>query len=87
MEYLHHIYDICRFKLSQKYVFVVPIEFEDIKSKMVWPAADNVTFDFISETEKATYANSSVLLQSFHLCKILNHRIRKYDANRVLQLL
>lgn len=52
MEYLHHIYDICRFKLSQKYVFVVPIEFEDIKSKMVWPAADNVTFDFISETEK-----------------------------------
>lgn len=86
MEYLHHIYDICRFKLSQKYVFVVPIEFEDIKSKMVWPAADNVTFDFISETEKATYANSSVLLQSFHLCKILNHRIRKYDANRVFAI-
>lgn len=83
MEYLHHIYEICRFKLSQKYVFVVPIEFEDIKSKMVWPAADNVTFDFISETEKATYANSGVLLQSFHLCKILNRRIRKYDANRV----
>lgn len=83
MEYLHHIYEVCRFKLSQKYVFVVPIEFEGIKSKIVWPVADNITFDFISDEEKATYVNCGVLLQSFHLCQILNRRIRKHKATQV----
>ena len=35
MEYLHHIYDAAIHNTNQRYIFVVPEEFEQVKHKIV----------------------------------------------------
>lgn len=86
MEYFHHIYDMCKDCKDRCFVFVVPKDFESIMCNRHWEANDNILFDFLAEAETSAYNGAPVLKTSKELTKILNQKIRKYKADKVLSL-
>lgn len=51
-----------------------------------WEASDNISFDFLTEAETSAYNGAPILKLSKELTKILNDKIRKYKADKVLSL-
>ncbi len=83
MEYLHHIYDVAIHNTNQRYVFVVPEEFEQVKHNFVWEFANHISFDYFAKEESASWQNKGMLASSYYLCKLVRNRIKKHKADKL----
>lgn len=93
LEYLHHIYNLCKEKDNSKYVFLIPEEFEKIKLYRDWPKADNILFDYIKSDEimslkKAdSFWRRQIILSSIINSKCKEHGIYNVFTNSILMLM
>lgn len=83
MEYLHHIYDAAIHNTNQRYIFVVPEEFEQVKHNFVWEFAKHISFDYFTKEESASWQNKGMLASSYYLCKLVRNRIKKHKADKL----
>ena len=81
LEYIHHLYVGACMDKDNKYVFVLPKEFDIAKSVLQWPSATNITFDLFSlkEVQVKSYFWTSYK-SSLYLRKI----VKKYSANELI---
>lgn len=84
LEYLHHYYMGAINKQENKYIFVIPPSFEQIKDKYNWPLTDNVTFEYIKEEELKLVSNSNIYKNGWNASKILNKYVRRNQPDKVL---
>lgn len=84
LEYIHHIYDALLTKKEEKYVFVIPKEFEEVKSKLVWVPAEHIKIDLIEPNTAQALLNSKILKRSFIINRIIKSKIEQYGASKVL---
>ena len=82
LEYLHHIYDMCR-KMDEEYLFYVPEQFKDIKCLLYWEPTANVKFEYIPQETYKYYMSLGIVKRSFHLSKLLKTQIQKYKSKTI----
>lgn len=84
LEYLHHIYNLCKEKDNSKYVFVIPDEFEKVKQYRDWPKADNIFFDYINPDELMSLNKAdSFCRRQKVLAAIINRKCKEHGINNV----
>lgn len=74
LEYLHHEAVRASLVKTDKFVFIVPHEFNEVKNQFVWPCSPNISFIYISDIEAPQYYQSNPIKCSWCVSKIL----RKY---------
>lgn len=86
IEFLHHEYMMAIASPENQYVFVLPQSFEEVKNKLVWPTASNISFDLFhdEEVEQWNVIPTKSLSKSWNLNKILKRYVVKHKADTVL---
>ena len=80
LEYLHHIYDGIKVN-DDKYVFIVPKEFEIVRDKFIWERKSNISFDYINKEYIDKLEGNGYLHSSWLYAKLINKYVRKYHAS------
>jgi len=70
LEYIHHIYDVCRQKIDNDYIFSLPSTFEDVQSLFNWEIAENIRFDFLADGDLKNYLEAKD--KGSFICELLN---------------
>lgn len=93
LEYLNHIYNLCMEKANSRYVFVIPEEFEKVKSYRDWPKANNIFFDYIKSDELVSlnkadsFGGRQKVLTAIINRKCKEHSIYNVFTNSILMLM
>jgi glycosyltransferase involved in cell wall biosynthesis len=86
LEYINHIYLEAVNNHLNTYIFIIPEEFLDLKSKLHWPSANNIKFDFLISDE-ILIKKKSLLKESFLKSKLLKQKIKQHNADRVFLIM
>ena len=73
---------------GSNFIFVVPKNFESVKTHFHWPEVNNIVFDYILDNESIYSSKSAknLLLYSYYTCQCLNQRVEKYGAKKVFAI-
>lgn len=83
LEYIHHIYDLCRRK-DGYFIFYLPEEFNLIKNRFEWQVAENISFVFISNEQYKYYTSLNILKRSKYLCGLLKDQTYKNNISKII---
>lgn len=86
LEYINHIYLEAVNHHSNTYIFIIPEEFLDLKSKLHWPTANNIKFDFLTSDE-ILHKKNNLLKESFLKSRLLRKKIKQHTADRVFLIM
>ena len=84
MEYLHHIYAGALRNKEEKYIFYLPLEFQDKKRLYEWESSDNVEFRYFSQQEIHTCTCSNIYLNAWRTSILLKKKVAETKCDRVL---
>ncbi len=82
LEYIHHIYDLCRRK-EGFFIFYIPEEFNYIKDRFEWQVAENISFSYITNEQYKNYTSLNILKRAKYLCGLIKDQIIKYNISRI----
>ena len=88
LEYLHHLYTRAA-NDGNNYVFVVPIQFVEMKALMAWPESSNIIFDYITaeEAEKCNHNKYFHFLGTqTYSARLICRKIRKHKPEHTFLL-
>lgn len=78
LEYLHHIY-LKAINSGDNYVFCIPSDFEEVKSKFDWSSVENIAFDLITVDN----IKSGMFAHSYALCKLLKKCVERHSPTHI----
>ena len=82
MEYLNSLYHQA-IQDNNNYIFVVPEEFKEQKSKLEWPQSENIVFQYISKEEAEECENGNILKTAKSRCECIRKFAKKWKADNV----
>lgn len=82
LEYIHHVYQMAYGDKGNRYVFLLPISFVNIKEKFEWKKAEHITFDLFEEDLKQE-KRSKPIRESFYWSRFVAKVAKKYKADYV----
>lgn len=68
------------------YVFVVPIEFNQIKDLFVWKQVSNISFDMITAEEMRGFTDGNMITNNYRITCSLKKRVNEYKPSKVFCL-
>lgn len=83
LEYIHHIYEKAIIDKSNRYIYVVPDSFEEVRSNYGWEDSDNCEFDLISKADVEWATQCNRLLYSYRCSLLVRRYAKKYNAANV----
>jgi hypothetical protein len=87
LEYINHLYLEAVRNKSYFYVFIIPEEFINLKSKLNWPNTNNVEFDYLIQEEVESSNKSNLFFGSFIKSKLLKQKIVQHNADKVFLIM
>ena len=84
LEYLHHIHAGTVRKKEEKYIFYLPLEFQEKKKLYNWESSDNVEFRFFSQQEINTCTRSNIYVNAWRTSILLKKKILETKCDKVL---
>lgn len=84
LEYLHHIHAGAVWKKEEKYIFYLPLEFQEKKKLYNWESSDNVEFRFFSQQEINTCTRSNIYVNAWRTSILLKKKILETKCDKVL---
>ena len=84
LEYLHHYYLGALERPENKYVFLVPETFEQVRDKYEWKPADNIEIKHIDKKYNAKLSSGNIYKLGWNVSKVLNHYVRELRPNDVV---
>ncbi|MDD5779497.1 MAG: glycosyltransferase [Bacteroidales bacterium] len=84
LEYVHHIYMGALEHKDEEFIFVVPEQFLEHKSKYEWPKADNISIEYLSADECQYCLPPSPLKAAWRKSKLIRTKCKKHKADRVI---
>lgn len=85
LEYLHHYYLEALELTNQKYIFVVPYTFKNLKDQFEWPEAKHLYFEFISKDEITEIKRfTNLYLSNYRASVLLRSYIRKFQPQECI---
>jgi hypothetical protein len=81
LEYLHHLYEGASKSKTVEFIFALPLEFQELKSKLVWEESDNIIFHLFQHDENNI--SGGAVLKSFKKSKYVKKVALKYSVNEV----
>lgn len=83
LEYFNHLYTyIGKSKKQEKYVFVVPEEFHNLKDKFVWESYENISFQYINEIDLKRHVKNK-FKKAFYLSRLLKKTMKELNSKDV----
>lgn len=84
MEYLHHYYEVCASLPEEKFLFIVPSDFEIKKERLKWKPLSNVKFHYLTKEQSSYIENASnTFCLSFRICNILKPIVKKFKPSHL----
>lgn len=86
LEYVHHVYTMAFEDSNNEYIFLVPKDFNKIKSALQWPYAQHIVFDLFDKDKARENARKNLLdlvYNSYRLCKFVNLKAKEYHADYI----
>ena len=85
LEYVHHVYELALDRAEDRFVFLLPSAFIDVKDKFEWEAKSYITFELFDEHKSKTTQKgfANLLGESYRTSKLVAHAARKYQADYV----
>ena len=83
LEYIHHLYSGAVRNRARKYIFAIPEAFNDVKGRLEWEEADNVSFYLMSKEELTPTKNNS-WYKSYHNSKLLRKILKQHNADKAI---
>jgi len=80
LEYLNHLYKKALQYQEKKFIFVLPLNFTEVKDKLSWPDAINIT---IHLEDFSKINKTSGLIKSFRLSQLLKSNIKKFKITHI----
>ena len=87
LEYMHHLYDGALKYENEKFIFVIPYAFEQVKDQFSWKEANHISFDLLTETELSSCRNSNLFKASYYKSKLLKQKVEKHTATNVFLIM
>ena len=84
LEYIHHIHAGAVRKKEEKYIFYLPLEFQEKKKLYNWESSDNVEFRFFSQQEINTCTRSNIYVNAWRTSILLKKKILETKCDKVL---
>lgn len=85
LEYVHHLYEMAAGK-EERFVFVVPRRFEEVRDRLTWTPCWNITFDFIAPGEESAFNAAGSLKKSYLIVRCLKKKVREFNPRMVFCL-
>lgn len=85
IEYLHHIYESNQTKADTTYIFLIPEEFKEKFTLLMWSEQQKVIYDFLSK-EECYLCVKSGRKRFYYSAKILARYIKKHGADEAIVL-
>ena len=85
LEYIHHLYMVATAQKEDKFYFVLPRYFEDVKNNWEWPTSLNVHIDLFGEKDDKIKSDNvwQMLLNSWSNSRLVSYYVKKYRADVV----
>jgi glycosyltransferase involved in cell wall biosynthesis len=81
LEYLHHLYEGASKSKNIEFIFALPMEFQELKDKLVWDESDNIIFHLIQNND--IYLNGGALSNAYKKSKLVKKIALQYSVNEV----
>lgn len=81
LEYIHHLYMKGAEDSVNKYFFVLPESFNQLKSKSDWPETPNIIVDLMSQSSLHKCENGSQIYRAYKKTSLLLKYKKKWNAN------
>lgn len=81
LEYLHHLYEGASMYKSVEFIFALPLEFQELKDKLVWDESDNIIFHLFQHDENNI--SGGAISKSYKKSKLVKKVALKYSVNEV----
>jgi len=82
LEYVHNIY-MHVVNREEKFIFLLPENFNERKTNLEWPDAPNVSFCFITNEEERTCNSTNFYASSLALCRCTRKYAKIFKADNV----
>jgi glycosyltransferase involved in cell wall biosynthesis len=83
LEYFNHLYKyIGENKKQEKYVFVVPEEFHNLKDKFFWESYENISFHYINKIDLKGHVKNK-FKKAFYLSRLLKKTMKELNSKDV----
>lgn len=87
LEYLNHIYMEASRKSNNYYIFIIPLEFKNLKSNLYWPLSPHIKFDFLNKDEITNCETENLLKSSYFKSILLKKKIKEHTADHVFLIM
>ncbi len=85
LEYVHHLYELALDGVGQRFVFLLPSSFVDVKDKFEWEVKSHITFELFDDIKptNAQRGITQLLGESYRTSKLVARVARKNQADYV----
>lgn len=83
LEYLHHIYSEAINRTDETFIFAIPEAFKDVRHKLSWREASNISFHYITHDELRPTICGFWRRPLINCC-ILRRIVKQYNADSVI---
>lgn len=87
LEYLHHIYSRASECTNDQFVFLLPKEFDAVKTTFIWDYLPNVSFMFLTDEEQNKCDKSNLLLSAWHKSLIIRKYVKSNNVNIIILIM